>query len=139
MKMCRLAWRLMDSSGAPHSCYQERRALGWGPQHDVPEAVHSRGRSRELLEQAFDTGINCVYMRNLLVLFHVDSKFLPHFLPSRSGRDRSCCHCDSCHWSSDGVLVSLRLRGEESTTALSFNEWLVFFTSLGFTSFVFGS
>ena len=45
------------------------------PQHDVSEAVHSRARSRELLEQAFDDGDKCVQMRNLLVLFHVDSKF----------------------------------------------------------------
>ena len=49
-----------------------------GPQHDVPEAVLSRSRSRELLEQAFDDGKICVQMRNLLVLFHVDSEFLPH-------------------------------------------------------------
>ena len=28
-------------------------------QHDVPEAVHSRGRSRELLERAFDDGNSC--------------------------------------------------------------------------------
>ena len=51
---------------------------GW-PQHDVLEAVHSRGRSRELLEQAFGDGNICAQMRNLLVLFHVGSKFLPHF------------------------------------------------------------
>ena len=31
-----------------------------------------------MLEQAFDDGNICVQMRNLLVLFHVDSKFLPH-------------------------------------------------------------
>ena len=48
-------------------------------QHDGPEAVHSQGWSRELLEQAFDAEKICVQMRNLLVLFHVDSKFLPHF------------------------------------------------------------
>ena len=51
--------------------------LAGGPQHDVPEAVHSRGRSRELLERAFDDGNSCVWMRNLLVLFQVGSKFLP--------------------------------------------------------------
>ena len=50
-----------------------------GPQHDVPEAVHSRGRSRELLERAFDDGNSCARMRNLLVLFQVGSKFLPYF------------------------------------------------------------
>ena len=33
--------------------------LAGGPQHDVPEAVHSRGRSRELLERAFDDGNSC--------------------------------------------------------------------------------
>ena len=53
--------------------------LAGGSQHDVPEAVHSRGRSREILEQAFDDGNTCAQMRNLLVLFHVGSKFLPHF------------------------------------------------------------
>ena len=78
--------------------------LTGGPQHDVPEAVHSRGRSRELLEPAFDVGNTCAQMRNLLVLFLVGSKFLPHFFLSKSIRDRSRCHCDSCHWSSDGVL-----------------------------------
>ena len=31
-----------------------------------------------LLEQVFDDGNVCVQMRNLLVLFHVDSEFLPH-------------------------------------------------------------
>ena len=49
--------------------------LAGRPQHDVPEAVHSGGQSREMLEQAFDDGNICVQMRNLLVLFHVDSKF----------------------------------------------------------------
>ena len=34
-------------------------ALAGGSQHDVPEAVHSRGRSRELLERAFDDGNSC--------------------------------------------------------------------------------
>ena len=33
--------------------------LAGGSQHDVPEAVHSRGRSRELLEWAFDYGNSC--------------------------------------------------------------------------------
>ena len=49
--------------------------LAGGPQHDVPEAVYSRGWSRELLEQAIDDGNNCAQMRNLLVVFHVGSKF----------------------------------------------------------------
>ena len=33
--------------------------LAGGPQHDVPEAVHSRKRSWELLERAFDDGNSC--------------------------------------------------------------------------------
>ena len=33
--------------------------LAGGRQHDVPEAVHSRSRSRELLERAFDDGNSC--------------------------------------------------------------------------------
>ena len=53
--------------GASHSCYQEPGTVGWGPQHNVPEAVHSRGRSRELLEQAFNVGNTCAPMRNLKV------------------------------------------------------------------------
>ena len=60
-----------------HCCYQEPGFVGWGAQHDAPEAVHSRGRSRELLERAFDDGNSCARKRNLLVLFQVDSKFLP--------------------------------------------------------------
>ena len=48
--------------------------LAGEPQHDVPEAVHSRGWSREMLEQAFDDGNICAEMRSLLVLFHVGSK-----------------------------------------------------------------
>ena len=83
--------------------------LAGRPHHDVPEAFHSRGRSRELLERAFDDGNICAQMRNLLVLFHVGSKFLPHSLSCRSVRDRSRCHCDPCHWSSNGVLMSLCL------------------------------
>ena len=50
-----------------------------GPQHDVPEAVHSRGWSRELLERDFDDGNSCAQMRNLLVLFQAGSKFLKYF------------------------------------------------------------
>ena len=50
--------------------------LAGGLQHDVPEAVHSRDRSRDLLEQAFDGGYFCVPMRNLIVLFLVDSKYI---------------------------------------------------------------
>ena len=83
--------------------------LAGGAHHDAPEAAHSRGRSRELLARAFDDGNFCVQFRNLLELFHVDSNFLPLFVPFRSVRHRSCCHCNSCHWSSDGVLVSPHL------------------------------
>ena len=96
--------------------------LAGGSQHDVPEAVHSRSRSRELLERAFDDGNSCAQMRNLLVLFQVGSKFLPYFFLCRSVCDPSRCHCDSCHWSSNGVLVSLRLRGGESSVAVSLDE-----------------
>ena len=30
--------------GASHSCSKEAGTFGWGPQHDVPESFHSRGR-----------------------------------------------------------------------------------------------
>ena len=79
MRKCRLAWRLMGSWAGvtlllPGAWYH------WlGAQHDVPEAVHSRGRSRELLERPFDDGNSCARMRILLVLFQVGSKFLPCF------------------------------------------------------------
>ena len=53
--------------------------LSGGPQHDVPEAIHTPGRSRELLERAFDVGKSCAPISNLLVLFQVGSKFLPCF------------------------------------------------------------
>ena len=96
--------------------------LAGGSQHDVPEAVHSRGRSRELLERAFDDGNSCAQMRSLLVLFQVGSKFHHVCFFCRSVRDRSRCHCVSCHWSSDGVLVSPRLRGGESSIAVSLDE-----------------
>ena len=39
--------------------------LAGGLQHDVPEAVHSRGWSRELLQQAFDNGNIRAQMRKL--------------------------------------------------------------------------
>ena len=53
--------------------------LAAGFQHDVREAVQSPSWSRELLEQVFDDGKLCVQMRNLPVLFLIDSKFLsPH-------------------------------------------------------------
>ena len=46
-----------------------------GLQSDVSEVVHSRSRSWELLEQAFDDGNNHVRIRNLLVLFLIGSRF----------------------------------------------------------------
>ena len=122
--------------GASHCCYQEPGTVGRGPQHDVPEAVHSRGRSRELLEWAFDDGNSFARMRNLLVLFQVGSKFLPCFFFCRSVRDRSRCHCDSCHWASNAVLVSLRLRRGQGSVAVSFDEQLVLFCLFGFSSIV---
>ena len=42
---------------------------------DVSEVLHSRSRSWELMEQAFDDGNNHVRMRNLLVLFLIGSRF----------------------------------------------------------------
>ena len=46
-----------------------------GLQFDVSEVVHSRSRSWELMEQAFDDGKNLIRMRNLLVLFLIGSRF----------------------------------------------------------------
>ena len=79
--------------------------LAGGPQHDVPEAVHSRGRSRELLERAFDDGNSCAQMRNLLVLFQAGSKFLTNFLlfadqfvtdPAATGHPMVSLCCSIC-------------------------------------------
>ena len=81
MKMCRLAIGVETDGQLKNRHMVVTRSLVplfGGPQHDVPEAVHSRSWSQELLEQAFDDGNTCVQMRSLLVLFHVDSKFLPH-------------------------------------------------------------
>ena len=122
--------------GGSHCCYQEPGTFGWGPQRDVPEAVHSRGRSRELLERAFDDGNSCARMRNLLVLFQVGSKLLPCFFLLQISPDRPRCQCDSCHWASNGVLVSLRLRGGEGSVAVSLDEQLLIFRLLGFSSMV---
>ena len=46
-----------------------------GLQSDVSEVVHSRSRSWELMEQAFDDGNNHVRRRNFLVLFRIGSRF----------------------------------------------------------------
>ena len=46
-----------------------------GLHSDVSEVVHSRSRSWELMEQAFEVGNNHVRMRTLLVLFLIGSRF----------------------------------------------------------------
>ena len=46
-----------------------------GLQSDVSEVVHSRSRSWELMEQAFDDGNKQVRTMNLLVLFLIGSRF----------------------------------------------------------------
>ena len=46
-----------------------------GLQSDVSEVVHSRSRSWELMEQAFDVGNNHIRMRDLLVLILIGSRF----------------------------------------------------------------
>ena len=63
--------------GASHSCYQEPAIISWGTEHDIYELFHSRGWSRELLEEAFGDENFCVQMRSFLVLFLFDAKFLP--------------------------------------------------------------
>ena len=50
-----------------------------GLQSDVSEVVHSRSRSWELMEQAFDDGNNQVRMRNLLEMFFICSRFHLNF------------------------------------------------------------
>ena len=47
----------------------------YGLHSDVSEAVQSRSRCGELLEQAFDDGNDHVRMRNLPVLFLIGSRF----------------------------------------------------------------
>ena len=116
----------VETDGQLRRCHivvtRSLRPLAGGPRHDVPEAFHSRGRNRELLEQAFDDGFICVQMRNLTILFHVNSKFLPHL-----------CLLDHCVTDPAAtviratdhqmfVLVSLRLRGGESQIAASIDE-----------------
>ena len=54
---------------------QPPRVASCGLQSDISEVVHSRSRSRELIEQAFNDGNNHVRMRNLLILFLIGSKF----------------------------------------------------------------
>ena len=48
-----------------------------------------------------------------------------------SVRDRSRRHYDSCHWASNGVLVSFRVRRGEGSVAVSSDEQLVFSAFLG--------
>ena len=64
-----------SAEGTPRRCYQRPCIANCELQSDISEAVHSRSRSWELMEQAFDVGNNHVRMRNLLVLFLNDSKF----------------------------------------------------------------
>ena len=64
-----------SAEGTPRRCYQTPGVASWQLQYVVSEAVHSRSQSWELMEQVFDDGNNHVQMRNLLVLFLIDSKF----------------------------------------------------------------
>ena len=74
-------------------------------------------------------------MRNLPVLFHVDFKFLQFLcLLDKFVTDPAATDIRAL-WSSDGVLVLFRLRGGESTTAVSLQEQLVFVASIWFNSF----
>ena len=73
-------WRIdwggdcLSAEGTPRRCYQTTGFTNWRPQHDVCEAVHTRSRSRKLLEQAFvDSNIH-VQMRFLLALFLIRSR-----------------------------------------------------------------
>ena len=59
-----------------------------GLQSYVSKVVHSRGRSWELMEQAFDDGNNHVRMRNLLFLFPIVSRFHLVCWPFRTIRHR---------------------------------------------------
>ena len=97
--------------------------LAGGSQHDVPEAVHSRGRSRELLERAFDDGNSCALNEEFTSIVPSWRQVFYHFCWFyRSVWNRSRCHCDPCHWSATSVFVSLRLRRGEGSVAVSFDE-----------------
>ena len=54
--------------------------LAGGPQHDVPEVVHSRGRSRELLERAFDDGNACALNEEFTSMIPSWRQVFYHFL-----------------------------------------------------------
>ena len=77
----RKRWRIdwggewWSAEGTPRRCYQTPGIASCGLQSDVFEAVHSRSRSWELMQQAFDDGNNHVRMRNLIVLFLIGSRF----------------------------------------------------------------
>ena len=88
-----------------------------------------------MLEQAFDDGKICVQMRILLVLNHVDYKFSPQFCLLDQFVTVPAATVFHTTGSSDGVLVSLRLRGGEITTAASRDEKLVSFASIWINSF----
>ena len=54
----------------------------------------------------------------------------PHFttlLPFRSSRHRPCCHRDSCHWASDGVVIALCVprRGSLIVVSVGENEYFL--------------
>ena len=76
-------------------------------------------------------------MRNILVLFHVDSKFLPHFVPFRSVRHRSCCHCYSCHRSLESLCRCVCEERRAQLLSPLMNSYY-FPPQLGSTVFAFG-
>ena len=64
-----------SAEGTPRRCFHASGIASRGLQYDISGVVHSRSRSWELLEQAFDDGYNHVHMRNLLVWFFICSGF----------------------------------------------------------------
>ena len=64
-----------DESTGVETDGQTPGIVSCGLESDVSEVVHSRSPCWELLEQAFDDGNNHVEMRNLLVLFLIESRF----------------------------------------------------------------
>ena len=77
----RKRWRIdwgrdwWSAENTPRRCYQAPGIASCGLQSHVSEAVHSRSRRWELMEQAFDDGNIFVQMRKLLVLFLIGSRF----------------------------------------------------------------
>ena len=70
-----LVFRKDDISTGVETDGQTPGIASFGLQSDVSEVFHSRSRSCELIEQAFDVGNNHVRTRHLLVLFLFGSKF----------------------------------------------------------------